>query len=219
MSYHKFPSLSEHFQGVLSTKLSRYIYLADLRDNDPCNCPGGQCVLKGAEGQCKLRNVIYQITCGFCNQAYIGNTSQTLKARANGHLTETLRAFDPGGNVSNNGQRASSTTFATHYSSCWKAHHLPGASRPSRAQLRARCEFRILWRGKTLTCHRTMLDWDCRLCQQERIALVRARFIAPVRRFFGLINKHNELNGACRHRPRFHPLALTSGNTGADDPV
>ena len=57
-------------------------------DFKECNCRNGVCQLHGAACKCNTRNVIYQISCKFCNDAYIGNTSTPLKTRIRNHITD-----------------------------------------------------------------------------------------------------------------------------------
>ena len=226
MSYHRFPNFADSLRGVLTSKLSRFVTSATFPDHEPCNCQsnhlGRPCILVGdAAGQCRQKNVVYKLTCGFCQHSYIGNTSRHLKRRVYEHLTDVTKCIhNPVGHTAtgNNGLRSSSTRFAKHLAKCWRDTHVLGAT-PTVANLRKQCEISILWRGSTLSCHKSFRDWDCRLCQQERIALIRARFFDSDRRYDHLINKNLELLGTCKHRTRFHPLTLTDGNTSADDPT
>ena len=130
---------------------------------------------------------------------------------------------DPTGRtaIDSNGLRACSTTFAKHFSRCWRdTHHMVlGAQPPPPKLLRPQCEISILWRGRALSCLKTFQDWDCRLCQAERVALIRARFLDTSRQYRSLINQNLEIHGACPHKTRFHPLALTLWNPSADDPT
>ena len=98
MSYHRLPNLAERFHGVLTEKLTKVLASTTHRDDDLCNCPAGHCVMKGAEGKCRQRNVVYSITCKFCDRVYIGNTSNHLKTRVNNHLQNVrmcIRAKSP----------------------------------------------------------------------------------------------------------------------------
>lgn len=284
MSYHRFPNLSEHLQGILTAKLMKPVSSATDPDFKECNCMNGICQLHGAEGRCNTRNVIYQITCKICNDAYIGNTSTPLKSRISNHISEVRRCIrcpptpvdpqppgdppdqqvvlphsqgastagpeasppgtlphlqdlstqrsalphsqeastpphlqDPGGNrrgglrrriTDNAGWRKSSTTFATHMAKCWKKTY-PDKPNPTPSEIRSQCEISILWKASTLSCNKSFTDWDCRLCQQERVTIFKLQHLTGRRNFRHIINKSNEMFGTCKHRPKFHRLIAT----------
>ena len=262
MSYHRFPNLSEHLQGILTAKLMKPVSSATAPDFKECNCRDKNCQLHGVEGRCNTRNVIYQITCKFCNDAYIGNTSTPLKTRISNHIkdvrncircptaptdhpnpgdppdpqdapppleeasvapqedspTDTLpssqesttpRSQDTGGGgngrlrrrvTDNNGLRKSSTTFATHMAKCWMKTY-PDRTTPKPAEIRAQCEFSILWKATSLSCNKSFTDWDCKLCQQERVTIFKLQHMNGRRNFRHIINKSNEMFGTCKHKP------------------
>ena len=58
----------------------------------------------------------------------------------------------------------------------------------------------ILWQGNPLSVVKTFGSRDCKLCMKERFEILRAKKKDPNK----LINRCNEIYGACRHKPRFH---------------
>ena len=105
MSYHRFANLRQMYQRDKENKLMNGIFCGDCIDR-PCNCSmvsqvNGECPFGG---KCRQQFVIYEATCQSCNQSYIGNTQQALKARFQQHCNDTVSLV--------HGKLTSADTFA-----------------------------------------------------------------------------------------------------------
>ena len=58
----------------------------------------------------------------------------------------------------------------------------------------------IVWKGNPISCVKTFGTKNCKLCTKERLEIVKMCKYQPEK----IINKCNEVYGACRHKPRFH---------------
>lgn len=240
MSYHRFPNFTDRMKADLTAKLNENIASSDVRDNDPCNC-GPTCVFDGLDGQCRRRNVVYRITCKTTGRSYIGNTSDHLKTRLNTHIrnarkmvwVDSMHRFqrqntNQAWTIQSlrhhrltrrclNDWRPSSTSFATFVAEHLYKNYI--GQQPTVSEIRDKFTYSIIWKGKQLACHKTYGTWDCRLCCQERLAILHAYKFNPDRGRQPMINHDLEIHGHCPHssRLRFHPLMQLHGNTGADD--
>jgi hypothetical protein len=71
--------------------------------------------------------------------------------------------------------------------------------------------YSILWQGDPFSCSKTFGKLACKLCQKERVALLRHSWLDGV----NMLSDRSEIHGSCRHTARFHRLCMRSGT---DDP-
>ena len=62
-------------------------------------------------------------------------------------------------------------------------------------------DFEILWKGNPLSTVKTFGTRACKLCAQERLAILQA---SRGKNYKYSINKCSEIYGACHHKPAFH---------------
>ena len=197
MPYHRFNNLRELFQGHLNQVLLKDIESEDYHDC-PCNCPGhgGPCRYNGS---CRKATIVYKIKVRQTGKYYIGATSKTLKNRVSGHLQSTRRLI---------GRGERSSTLASHLAHLWQQN---SNGTPTAGMLRDMLSCTILWQGNPFSCSKTFGKLACKLCQKERVALLRHSWEDEA----NMLNDRSELHGSCRHRARFHRLTKTAGT---DDP-
>ena len=167
----------------------------DYRDR-PCNCVGPGCSYSNV---CRKALVVYKITVQSTGKYYIGATSNTLKSRVAGHLQGARRFLRDG---------TRSSTLAHHLGQVWRS----GSNAiPSAGMLRDELSYSILWQGDPFSCSKTFGKLTCKLCQKERVALVRHSWSDEA----NMLNDRSELHGSCRHRAKFH--RLSKARTSTDD--
>jgi hypothetical protein len=93
-----------------------------------------------------------------------------------------------------------SDSYAKHFG----GQVLKGASAPTPGMQRDLISCSILWKGNPLTAVKSFGRNSCKLCNRERMTIVKACHKDAK----GLINSRSELHGACRHIPRFHRLSI-----------
>ena len=144
---------------------------------------------------------MYKIKVPSTGKYYIGATSQTLKNRVSGHLQDTRRLVL-------RGERSS--TLASHLAQMWQRN---SNSTPTAGMLREMLSCSVLWQGDPFSCSKTFGKLACKLCQKERVALLRHSWSDGV----NMLNDRSEIHGSCRHRARFHRLICK--RSGTDDPA
>jgi hypothetical protein len=104
-----------------------------------------------------------------------------------------------------------SDSFASHF-----AHHCKKEVKSTSDELRKMMKVKIVWQGNAISCMKLFGKLNCSLCMQERIKILRT-----IRQEeWKIINKKNEIYGACRHKTRFHRFIkehTNVKNTGTDD--
>jgi hypothetical protein len=196
MSYHPFNNLRKLFQGHLNKVLLRNVDSEDLRDR-PCNYPGcGSCRFNNV---CRKALIVYKVKIPQTGKYYIGATSQTLKKRVAGHLQDTRKLLRDG---------VRSSTLASHLAQMWQRN---SNSIPTAGMLRDELTYSILWQGDLFSCSKTFGKLACKLCQKERVALLRHSWTEEA----NMLNDRSEIHGLCRRTARFHRLCMRSGT---DDP-
>jgi hypothetical protein len=130
---------------------------------------------------------------------YIGATSQPLKKRVAGHLQDTRKLLRDG---------VRSSTLASHLAQMWQQS---SNSIPTAGMLRDELAYSILWLGDPFSCSKAFGKLACKLCQKERVALLRHSWTDEA----NMLNDRSEIHGSCRHTTRFHRLCMRSGT---DDP-
>ena len=183
MSYHRFNNIREHFQGDLNAKLADGLNSLDFEDLD-CNCRKKELCPYG--GRCRRSIVVYKATCLQSGKQYIGNTQQHVKKRMQQDVQDVKSL------VVHNKQ---SDLFASHFASL--VHR--GIERKE-IKKRVKLKVEILWQGKPLSTVKTLGTRNCKLCAKERLAILKFTREQPKQ----VINKCNEVYGACRHKLRFH---------------
>ena len=196
MSYHRFNNLREMFQGHLNRVLMKNVDSKDYCDR-PCNCRGRGCRY---ENVCRKALIVYKVTIPRTGKYYIGATSQTLKERVGGHLQGARRFLRHG---------TRSSTLAIHLAQMWQRS---SNSIPSAGMLRDELSCSILWQGDPFSCSKTFGKLSCKLCQKERVALLRHSWMDES----NMLNDRSELHGSCRHTARFHRLFMRSGTDDSE---
>jgi hypothetical protein len=189
MSYHRFPNIRDVFQSQLSAKMIENVESLDFNTR-ACNCrsPSGTCQYGNV---CRVPIVVYKVKCKTTGKIYIGNTQQYFKNRMRGHFQDVKQI------VENN---VYSDSYAKHF-----GEQVPkGAKAPTPGMQRDLISCSILWKGDPLTAVKSFGRNSCKLCNRERMAIVKACHKDAK----GLINSRSELHGACRHIPRFHRLSI-----------
>jgi hypothetical protein len=153
----------------------------------PCNCPGQGCHYGNA---CRKALIVYKVTIPRTGKYYIGATLQTFKKLVAGHL-QSARQF------LRNGTRSS--TLAIPLAQMWQQS---SDSILSAGMLRDELSCSILSFGKL----------SCKLCQKERVALLRHSWMDES----NILNDRSELHGSCRHTARFHRLFMRSGTDDSE---
>ena len=197
MSYHRFSNLRELFQGHLNKVLLKDVVSKDYCDR-PCNCRSQGCLYGNV---CRKAIIVYKVKCEKTDKFYIGATASTLKDRVSGHLQGARRQLRDG---------TRSSTLASHLAQRWRRYNTP--SIPTAGMLRANLSFSVLWQGDPFSCSKTFGQLGCKLCQKERVALLRHSWSDGANDMMNLLS---ELQGACRHTPRFHRLCIQT--VGTDD--
>jgi hypothetical protein len=77
--------------------------------------------------------------------------------------------------------------------------------------LRDELSYSILWQGDPFSCSKTFGKLACKLCQKERVALLRHSWTDVA----NMLNDRSEIKGSCRHTAKFHRFCMRSGT---DDP-
>jgi hypothetical protein len=163
----------------------------DYRDH-PCNCPGQECRFGNV---CRKALIVYKVTILRTGKYYIGATSQTLKKWVAGHLPSARQFL-------RNGTRSS--TLAILLAQMWQQSN---DSIPSAGMLCDELSCSILWQGDPFSCSKTLGKLSCKLCQKERVALLRHSWMDES----NMMNDCSELHGSCSHTARFHRLFMRSG--------
>jgi hypothetical protein len=123
--------------------------------------------------------------------------------RMQGHFQDVKKLFKLG---------KKSDSFATHFA----------ASIPEETELSwVKCKVNkfvkikvdILWKGDPLTCIKTFGTRSCKLCNKERMALLKLTRSNPNK----VINKCNKIYGTCHHKMRFHWFTKAPPATGTDE--
>jgi hypothetical protein len=110
--------------------------------------------------------------------------------------------------VLRNGTRSS--TLSIHLAQMWQQS---SDSIPSAGMLRDELSCSILlWQGDPFSCSKTDGKLSCKLCQKERVALLRHSWMDES----NMLNDRSELHGSCRHTARFHPLSIRSGTDNSE---
>lgn len=198
MSYHRFSNLRELFQGHLNKVLLENVVSIDYCDR-PCNCQTQVCRYGN---DCRKQLVVYKVKCEETDKFYIGATSDTLKNRVSQHLQDARTLLRVG---------ERSSTLASHLAARWQRNNNP--SIPAAGQLREKLSFSVLWQGDPFSCSKKFGQLGCKLCQKERVALLRHSWSDGA----NMMNLLSELNGACRHKPRFHRLRMKTEGTDDSD--
>ena len=188
MAYHRFTNLREIFQHDLSYKLDRDIDSLDFMNRD-CNCPTDKDTGEQTcnyNNICRNRVVVYQATCKASGMKYIGSTHQFIKKRMQGHNNNVITCQQTG---------TSKTSFARHFSTI-----LQNFQPITNKIIRNSIEYSILWQGNSISTTQTFGTSNCRLCTQEKIAIIKAAKLDPT----ALINKRRDLHEACKHKAQFH---------------
>jgi hypothetical protein len=131
---------------------------------------------------------------------YIGAMLQTLKKWVAGHL-QSARQFLRNG--------ACSSTLAIHLAQMWQQS---SNSIPIAGMLCDELSCSILWQGDPFSCSKTFVKFSCKLCQKERVALLRHSWMDES----NMLNECCELHGFCRHTARFHLLSMRSGTDDSE---
>jgi hypothetical protein len=189
MSYHIFPNLRNIFQSTLTAKVIKNVVSLDFHSK-PCNCkaPKGQC---NYEKVCREPVVTYKVKCELTNKFYIGNTQQFFKNRIRGHFQDVKQYVE---------KNDLSDSYARHFGGLVPK----GAKPPTPGEQSARISCSLIWKGNPLSAVKTFGKNSCKLCNRERMAIVKAEHNNPK----SLINSRSELHGTCCHLPRFHRLSL-----------
>jgi hypothetical protein len=173
----------------------------DLRDR-PSNCPGrGSCRYNkfAARHSLSIRLRFRKLGSITLVQRHRRCTSQTLKKRVAGHLQDTRKLLKDG---------VRSSTLASHLAQMWQQNSNPV---PSAGMLRDELTYSILWQGDPFSCSKTFGKLACKLCQKERVALLRHSWTDGA----NMLNDRSEIHWSCRHTARFHRLCMRSVT---DDP-
>lgn len=180
-------------EGVQSVELSR----------KECNCraaskdKNGNCVYGG---ECRNLLCVYSVTFKDCGAEYIGSTMNTLKSRMYGHFRDIMDWFQSG---------KQTDTFAKHFVRHFK-------KKPSAAEVREKCQFRVLKMVNPFSYMKKVRSYECKLCMAEKVTII-SRF----KEWKRIINANSEIYGPCRHNSRFHRFQSTDererGNTDEGD--
>ena len=195
MSYHQFCNVHQLLQEDLGTKLSKNLQSLDFATL-PCNCPKNTKCIYG--GKCRTSIVVYKAICEKTGKAYIGNTQQFVKKRMQQHVQDVRRLV-----ISDK----SSDSFAAHF-----ANLVPSNIKNKAIKDLLEFKVEIIWKGNPMSCVKTFGTRMCKLCAKERMAIVKMCKLSPTK----IINKCNEVYGACRHKPRFHRFEQHS-TAGTDE--
>ena len=141
------------------------------------------------------RVLIYQVNCLTTGKAYIGCTQQTVKKRTQQHIGDVKRLVR---------DDVASDSFAAHF-----AQLVPKNTPRPEIKNFIKVKVDIIWKGNALATAKTFGTRSCKLCAQERLAILKLLHKDPGR----AINSNNEIYGACRHKPKFHRLNLTTAST------
>ena len=194
ISYRRFRNVRELLQGDLTTKLNERLYTKDLEDLI-CNCKTRKTSGCPYLGRCREKVLIYQVNCLTTGKAYIGCTQQTVKKRTQQHIGDVKRLVR---------DEVASDSFAAHF-----AQLVPkNTPRPDIKNF-IKVKVDIIWKGNALATAKTFGTRGCKLCAKERLAILKLLHKNPSK----AINTNNEIYGACRHRPKFHRLNLTTAST------
>ena len=170
--------------------------------NRDCNCspdPRTGTVICGYNDQCRRRIVVYEAKCKHSGDRYIGSTHQFLKKRMQGHNNDVITCQQTGKNKS---------SFSAHF-----AFMLQNFKPITQRLIRNSITYSILWQGNPISTVQTFGTSCCRLCTQEKIAIIRAARNQPT----SLINKRQDLHEACKHIPQFHRFKETGDSTNSTD--
>ena len=72
-------------------------------------------------------------------------------------------------------------------------------------------EVEVIWKGNPISCVKSFGKLNCTLCMKERLAILNALRDKEGKK--KLINSNNELNSACRHKPKFHRFTQYTSST------
>ena len=102
-------------------------------------------------------------------------------------------------------------TFATYFAGVTYA----SPTTPTPKEIRDLYTMEVLWHGNPISTVKTFGTNHCILCNQEPLQLFKRMKTTPGT----LINKKDELFGACRHKPKFHRFhtAATQSNSSTDE--
>jgi predicted GIY-YIG superfamily endonuclease len=137
---------------------------------------------------------VYQTKCQVSGKKYVGCTQQHLKKRIQQHENDVKNLYQKG---------FKSDSFANHF-----AKNIPKKTQAKKIKKFIRAETDILWQGDPISCVKTFGTKSCKLCNQERLAILKLTRKTPTL----AINTCTEIYGACRHRPRFHRFNTSSKN-------
>ena len=187
----------------LSNKVDCHVKSQDRPILQDCNCSTDTCQYGG---ECRRRFIVYKATCRLCEKFYIGVTQNHLKERfRDGHLRmarERIRwkkgLFEP----REDEKLKMSGAFAKH----WANHFLePDGEVPTKQAINETVKYNFVYCCKeVINSSKNFGCRSCRLCQQERLALLKAGWNDPDK----VLNDRNEIYGACRHKGRIHNLQL-----------
>ena len=132
---------------------------------------------------------------------YIGNTQQHPKKRMQGHAQDCRKMILSG---------TKSDSFAEHF--C-QFIPIPKEGEKLKVQDYMNYDFEILWKGNPINAVKSFGKRSCKLCAQERLAILKATRKDPNI----VINNNNEIYGACRHKPWFHRYPKRQNTAGTDE--
>ncbi len=201
MSYHRFTNLRELFNGDLTGKLNKHVISQDFSSR-PCNCRSKNTTGCDYANLCRETLVVYRVQCKTTGKSYIGCTQQNFKKRMQQHFND-VRNLRAG--------KGHHDSYAHHFAKM--SINFPN---PSPKLLRSLATFHILWQGNPLSTVKTFGTNHCLLCDQERLHIFKWNKLHPDK----LINNHDEIYGACKHKPKFHrfpPPALSSTDESSID--
>ena len=130
--------------------------------------------------------MVYSIECKITSKVYIGNTQQYLKKRMQQQFNDVKLLHKQG---------IKSDSYAKHFAKQFTNYN---EVTPEIQRNNIKCE--ILWQGNPINVVKTFGTPNCALCNKERLAILKQSRKNPN----SLINSCNEIDGACRHKPKFH---------------
>ena len=101
-----------------------------------------------------------------------------------------------------------SDSFANHFAAL-----VPENTPKKEVKNFVKVKVKILWKGDPLSCVKTFGTRACKLCNKERMEILKITRLNPSK----AINKNTEVHGACRHKPRFHRFTYCQNATSTDE--
>jgi hypothetical protein len=195
MSYHRFANLRQMYQRDKEKKMMDGIYCGDCVDR-PCNCSkasqvNGECPFGG---KCRQHFLVYEATCQRCNQIYIGNTQQAVKARFRQHCNDTVSLV--------RGKLTSADTLARHL-----ANHIHSDT-ASACDVRALFKVKVKWKGNPFGMMKTFRTYSCQLCVNEKVEIL---LCSEAGQMGKIMNSRLKWDEACPHVAHFHRFAFCTG--------